>query len=86
MSLNYEPASEPLHKPPNPDAGRRGGGKGGEGAGALLFFFMTLEPRVERCKRLWAFSTSPLRNRFRLNVFGQVNGMQDPIESSLAPN
>ena len=29
-----------------------------------LLFFITLEPRVERCKSLWTLNTSPPRSRF----------------------
>ena len=34
--------------------------------GILLLFLFTLEPRVERCKRLYAVNTSPPRNHFTI--------------------
>jgi len=39
------------------------GGKGGQNVNKVFFFFITLKPRVEWYKSLWASNTRPPRNR-----------------------
>ena len=47
--------------------------------GVFFFFFITLEPRVERYKSLWALNTSPPRKEISRQLLGDV--IRDVISS-----